>query len=99
MRRNSSFIIPHSSLPKRETGFEPATSTLARSHSTTELLPRERLEILRIRGRLSSRPPERVRGRRPPSWNLTGAAALLDTLRTEALIRDWSPFRRLCRRV
>ena len=25
---------------ERETGFEPATSTLARSHSTTELLPR-----------------------------------------------------------
>src|SRR5580692_7324966 len=24
---------------ERETGFEPATSTLARSHSTTELLP------------------------------------------------------------
>ena len=26
---------------ERETGFEPATSTLARSHSTTELLPLE----------------------------------------------------------
>ncbi len=26
-------------LMERETGFEPATSTLARSHSTTELLP------------------------------------------------------------
>src|SRR5437870_9349961 len=25
---------------KRDTGFEPATSTLARSHSTTELVPR-----------------------------------------------------------
>ena len=24
---------------ERETGFEPATSTLARSHSTAELLP------------------------------------------------------------
>ena len=24
---------------ERETGFDPATSTLARSHSTTELLP------------------------------------------------------------
>jgi hypothetical protein len=24
---------------ERETGFEPATSTLARSHSTTELFP------------------------------------------------------------
>jgi hypothetical protein len=29
---------------ERETGFEPATSTLARSHSTTELLPLELLE-------------------------------------------------------
>jgi hypothetical protein len=26
---------------ERETGFEPATSTLARSHSTTELFPPE----------------------------------------------------------
>jgi hypothetical protein len=29
---------------ERETGFEPATSTLARSHSTTELLPPDRLD-------------------------------------------------------
>ena len=27
-------------LVERETGFEPATSTLARLHSTTELFPR-----------------------------------------------------------
>ena len=27
---------------ERETGFEPATSTLARLHSTTELLPQHR---------------------------------------------------------
>ena len=32
---HSAFIL----FRKRETGFEPATSTLARSHSTTELLP------------------------------------------------------------
>ena len=32
---------------ERETGFEPATSTLARSHSTTELLPLDR-KIIRI---------------------------------------------------
>jgi hypothetical protein len=30
---------------ERETGFEPATSTLARSHSTTELLPLNELII------------------------------------------------------
>jgi hypothetical protein len=33
-------------LMERETGFEPATSTLARSHSTTELLPLERIPRL-----------------------------------------------------
>jgi hypothetical protein len=32
---------------ERETGFEPATSTLARSHSTTELLP---LDVLDYNG-------------------------------------------------
>src|ERR1700752_2378805 len=31
--------IQNSENLERETGFEPATSTLARSHSTTELLP------------------------------------------------------------
>ena len=30
---------------ERETGFEPATSTLARSHSTTELLPPNMMSI------------------------------------------------------
>jgi hypothetical protein len=30
---------------ERETGFEPATSTLARSHSTTELFPQQTKEI------------------------------------------------------
>ena len=30
---------------ERETGFEPATSTLARSHSTAELLPLSKLII------------------------------------------------------
>src|SRR5712672_2845741 len=33
------FLGPLSKYMERETGFEPATSTLARSHSTTELLP------------------------------------------------------------
>ena len=41
----TSFILPPSPFRKRETGFEPATSTLARSHSTAELLPRERLKF------------------------------------------------------
>src|SRR5580765_8362224 len=34
---------------ERETGFEPATSTLARSHSTTELLPRETVILMDLR--------------------------------------------------
>src|ERR1700693_4145140 len=34
---------------ERETGFEPATSTLARSHSTTELLPLDRKIIPHLR--------------------------------------------------
>ena len=33
---------------ERETGFEPATSTLARLHSTTELLPLNGLWCMRI---------------------------------------------------
>ena len=32
---------------ERETGFEPATSTLARSHSTTELFPPAPCETIR----------------------------------------------------
>src|SRR6185503_20479068 len=39
---------------ERETGFEPATSTLARSHSTTELFPPERSKY-HTAGRCSSR--------------------------------------------
>ena len=35
---------------ERETGFEPATSTLARSHSTTELFPPLLMIILRRLG-------------------------------------------------
>ena len=39
---------------ERETGFEPATSTLARSHSTTELLPHfQRCSILMIQVAMS----------------------------------------------
>jgi hypothetical protein len=43
IHQRSENIAEHEQLGKkileRETGFEPATSTLARSHSTTELLP------------------------------------------------------------
>ncbi len=42
---------------ERETGFEPATSTLARSHSTTELLP---LAVLDYSESLNKRANERV---------------------------------------
>ena len=50
---------------ERETGFEPATSTLARSHSTTELLPpRENLKF----STTSARPATRSWPRRPRRW-------------------------------
>src|SRR6266581_9775748 len=49
---------------ERETGFEPATSTLARSHSTTELFPRlARRYRNRAERRASTR---RNRGTRTP---------------------------------
>ena len=52
---------------ERETGFEPATSTLARSHSTAELLPLSLAvgrEILRLRSglrRADQTPRKRLR--------------------------------------
>ncbi len=48
-RRLQSKLNPKGSRRRleRETGFEPATSTLARSHSTTELFPHQRFFILR----------------------------------------------------
>ena len=39
---------------ERETGFEPATSTLARLHSTTELLPLNEEKVYRRTPLLSS---------------------------------------------
>ena len=39
----AAFQLPGFQILERETGFEPATSTLARSHSTTELFPRNEL--------------------------------------------------------
>ena len=50
---------------ERETGFEPATSTLARSHSTTELFPPKRLPYHSPSRRSSwraRRPPRGARG-------------------------------------
>jgi hypothetical protein len=40
---------------ERETGFEPATSTLARWHSTAELLPQTAREHYPSRGWVSSK--------------------------------------------
>jgi hypothetical protein len=40
---------------ERETGFEPATSTLARSHSTTELFPLSGFAFYRVTVALSSK--------------------------------------------
>src|SRR5215831_12041905 len=46
-------------LLERETGFEPATSTLARSHSTTELLPLKKASrdyiAMKIKGQTTHR--------------------------------------------
>jgi hypothetical protein len=44
---------------ERETGFEPATSTLARSHSTTELLPLDLLilQYLRVHCQFTAHAP------------------------------------------
>src|SRR5947207_12250907 len=39
--RRATFACDRERRLERETGFEPATSTLARSHSTTELFPPE----------------------------------------------------------
>lgn len=37
--QTSALPLGYAAVLERETGFEPATSTLARLHSTTELLP------------------------------------------------------------
>ena len=51
LRRNSRYVKEL----ERETGFEPATSTLARLHSTTELLPRTKILFNARGGGLSIR--------------------------------------------
>jgi hypothetical protein len=48
-----SFIVHNLSFLERETGFEPATATLATWNSTTELLPQE--EKLEIRNEKSEK--------------------------------------------
>ena len=48
---------------ERETGFEPATSTLARSHSTTELFPPARPIIDTV--------PQRVRPHKTAIFDLS----------------------------
>ena len=50
---------------ERETGFEPATSTLARSHSTTELFP-PTTKIQRTTGVLTDQPEGGLRSTRGP---------------------------------
>jgi hypothetical protein len=60
--------LPSSRKVEREKGFEPSTSTLARSHSTAELLPRRALDVL---GRARSVKPVGSGGR----LDLAGARA------------------------
>ena len=52
-RARRGYRVPDDSKLERETGFEPATSTLARSHSTTELFPPTRPARRRHYSRLS----------------------------------------------
>ena len=67
---------------ERETGFEPATSTLARSHSTTELLPLD----LKIIQHLSSAPSNQA------GWGLPEYCCLdqfqFDLFRRPVKLRD-----------
>src|SRR5579862_4579146 len=52
---------------ERETGFEPATSTLARSHSTTELFPPERPKYHTAGPVSTESPPPRAVAECPPT--------------------------------
>ena len=60
---------------ERETGFEPATSTLARSHSTTELFPPEPSKYHTAGVGIKHRPPAGMR-----TLLDKGPEKLLDTL-------------------
>ena len=79
---------PADSILERETGFEPATSTLARSHSTTELFPLTRTLTV-PHGRV------RVQGRRRRSgaFHAQSAAVFLRAGGTElgAASEAWAP--------
>ena len=68
---------------ERETGFEPATSTLARSHSTTELFPlsKRQAKIPTEAGFVKlSGEDARVRGTRPRESPVV--AALIERARS-----------------
>ena len=58
---------------ERETGFEPATSTLARSHSTTELLPHNKMDSATLAYRSFPFPPG-------ASWSILEHNATLSQL-------------------
>src|SRR6187402_3979429 len=55
---------------ERETGFEPATSTLARSHSTTELFPLARKSSSYHSKLAQNNPPARTSPSPAPSKHL-----------------------------
>ena len=63
---------------ERETGFEPATSTLARSHSTTELLPHKKTDSATLAYRSFPFPPG-------TSWAILEHNATLSQLITNAV--------------
>src|SRR5438132_3347868 len=73
MQRALQQRAPGTESVERETGFEPATSTLARSHSTTELLPLSSPIINEAseRGKINAITTGKARGtRRPPPVRL-----------------------------
>src|SRR5438445_687536 len=68
MQRALQQRAPGTESVERETGFEPATSTLARSHSTTELLPLSSPIINEAseRGKINAITTGKARGTRSP---------------------------------
>ena len=80
---------------ERETGFEPATSTLARSHSTAELLPLSSLIINEAfeRGKINAITTGKARGTRHPP-----PACLLFFASPEGLVH-WGAFRSIFARL
>src|SRR2546429_9244974 len=98
MRRKPELVVLGNKNLERETGFEPATSTLARSHSTTELFPLSRLPgapYVRIIGTVFRRCQARRRGEEARRDGYRGATALAGALPLRKGVE--APAQALCR--